>query len=149
MEDLVDFRKRFLAASILQLLPQSCFRVQIGQTGDYVGGIDVGHPFTVEYSKCFTTLSKSKPKSKNCLIFSFLRLHIAQWVKSGKRGNLKSWKVNDNFALIIISFLSDVKLPTVYYWYLGLIIYVRYLRSSLQKIWRGVLLGLKFCVLAI
>ena len=63
---------------------------------------------------------------------------IALWVKSGNRANLKCLEVNDNFALIfhrkiLISFLSDAKLPTVYDRFLGLIIYVKYLRSYLQK----------------
>ena len=73
-------------------------------------------------------------------------------VKSGNRGNLKCLKVNDDFALIchrkmFISFLSDSKLPEVLDWYFGLIIFVKYLRSYLQKTWRGVLWSLKFCVL--
>ena len=64
--------------------------------------------------------------------------HIALWVKSGDKRNLKCLKVNDNFALIFhwkifISFLSDAKLPKVYDRFLGLIIYVKYLRSYLQK----------------
>ena len=67
-----------------------------------------------------------------------MHTHIALWVKSGNRGNLKCWKVNDNFAFIfhrktIISFLSDAKLRNVYDWFLGLIIYVKYLKSYLQK----------------
>ena len=82
-----------------------------------------------------------------------MHTHIALWVKSGNRGNLKCWKVNDNFAFIfhrktIISFLSDAKLRNVYDWFLGLIIYVKYLRSYLPKIWRGGLWSLPFCALA-
>ena len=77
----------------------------------------------------------------------------ALWVKSGNRGNLKCWKVNDHFAPIFhqkmfISLLSDAKLPKVCDWYLGLIIYAKYLRSYLQKTRRGDLWSLKFCVLA-
>ena len=64
-------------------------------------------------------------------------------VKSGNRGNLKCLKVNNNFALIFyrkmsISFLSDAKLTKVYDWFLGLIIYIKYLRSYSWKTWRGV-----------
>ena len=78
---------------------------------------------------------------------------IALWVKSGNRGNLKCLKVNDHYVLIFhqkmfISFLSGAKLSTFYDRYLGLIIYVKYLRSYLQKTWRGVLRSLKFCVFA-
>ena len=77
----------------------------------------------------------------------------ALWVKSGNRGNLKCLNVNNHFTLIfyqkyIILFLSDAKLPKVYDWFLGLIIHVKYLRSYLQKTWRGGLLRLKFCMLA-
>ena len=85
-------------------------------------------------------------------MFSKVRIN-ALWVKSGNRGNLKCLKVNNHFALIFyrkffISFLSDAKLPKVYDWFLGLIIHVKYLRSYLQKTWRGGLLSLKFCTLA-
>ena len=78
---------------------------------------------------------------------------IALWVKSGNRWNLKCLKVNKHFALIfyqkiLISFLSDAKLPKVSDWFLGLIIHVKYLRSYLQKTWRGGLISLKFCTLA-
>ena len=38
---------------------------------------------------------------------------------------------------IFISFLSDAKLPKVYDWFLGLIIYVKYLRSYFQKNIKG------------
>ena len=84
--------------------------------------------------------------------FHFLD-HNALWVKSGNRGNLKCLKVNNHFALIFhqkkyIYFLSDGKPPKVYDWFLGLIIHVKYLRSYLQKTWRGGLLSLKFCTLA-
>ena len=77
----------------------------------------------------------------------------ALWVKSGNRGNLKCLKVDDHFALIFhqkmfISFLSDAKLPKVYDRYLGLVIYVKYLMSYLQKTRRGGQGSLKFCVLA-
>ena len=62
----------------------------------------------------------------------------ALWVKSGNRGNLKCLKVNNHFAVIFhrktfILFLSDVKLLKVYDRFLGLIGYVKYLRSFLQK----------------
>ena len=82
-----------------------------------------------------------------------MHTHIALWVKSGNRGNLKCLKVNDHYVLIFhqkmfISFLSGAKLSTFYDRYLGLIIYVKYLRSYLQKTWRGVLRSLKFCVFA-
>ena len=75
------------------------------------------------------------------------------WVKSGNRGNLKFLNVNDHYELIFyqqmfISFLSDAKLLHVYDWYLGLIVYIKYLRSYLQKTWRGGQTSLKFCVLA-
>ena len=77
----------------------------------------------------------------------------ALWVKSDNRGILKCLNVNDHYKLIFyrkmfISFLSDAKLLHVYDWYLGLIIYVKYLRSYLQKTWRGGQTSLKFCVLA-
>ena len=79
--------------------------------------------------------------------------HSALWVKSGNRGNLKCLKLDDHFALIFhqqmfISFLSDAKLPKVYDRYLGLVIYVKYLMSYLQKTPRGGQGSLKFCVLA-
>ena len=69
--------------------------------------------------------------------------HIALWVKSGDKRNLKCLKVNDNFALIFhwkvfISFLSHAKLPKVFNSYLGLIVYVKYLRNYLQKTYRGI-----------
>ena len=86
--------------------------------------------------------------------FNLLSLGItALWVKSGNRGNLKCLKVDDHFALIFhqkmfISFLSDAKLPKVYDRYLGLVIYVKYLMSYLQKTRRGGQGSLKFCVLA-
>ena len=43
----------------------------------------------------------------------------ALWVKSGNTGNLKCLKENNHFALVfhrkmLISFLSDAKLPIVY-----------------------------------
>jgi len=62
----------------------------------------------------------------------------ALWVKSGNRGILKCLKVNNHFELIFhrkmfIYFLGDAKLPKVYDWFLGLIIYVKYLRSYFQK----------------
>ena len=63
---------------------------------------------------------------------------IALCVKSGNRGNLKCLKVNDHYVLIFhrkmfISFLSGAKLSTFYDRFLGVIIYVKYLRSYLQK----------------
>ena len=61
----------------------------------------------------------------------------ALWVESGNRGHLKCLKENDNFAVIfhqkMFIFLSDAKLTRVNDRYLGLIIYVKYLRSYLQK----------------
>ena len=67
-----------------------------------------------------------------------LHSHTALWVKSGNRGNLKCLKVDNNFAVIFhrktfILFLSDAKLLKVYDRFLGLIVYVKYLRSFLQK----------------
>ena len=66
---------------------------------------------------------------------------------------MKCLKVNDNFALIFInkiSFLSSVMQNCKMFMidFLGLIIYVKYLRSYLQKTWRVGQKSLSFCVLA-
>ena len=66
----------------------------------------------------------------------------ALWVKSGNRGNLKCLKVNNNFAVIFhrktfILFLSDAKLLKFYDRFLGLIVYVKYLRSFFCKNLKG------------
>ena len=82
-----------------------------------------------------------KEQTENSIII-LCTWHIALWVKSGNRRNLKCWQVNDHSALIfhrkvIIPFLNDAKLQNVYDWFLGLIIYVKYLRSYLQKNMKG------------
>ena len=104
---------------------------------DFIGSLCAG-PLAFRRFKVDIVVHKKIKK-----VLTNIRCNIALWVKSGNRGNLKCLKVNNHFALIFhrkifISFLSDVKLTKVYDWFLGLIIYIKYLRSYFKKHERGV-----------
>ena len=83
----------------------------------------------------------------------FKHIIIALWVK---QCNYKDCKVVKSKTLVRLHFSSEI-IQTFFKWcqtakslwlILGLIIYTKYLRSYLQKTWRGGLISLKFCVLA-